>query len=66
VSLYGRIVADLTKNGVRTVVIVKMLLPDEPNRSRVSSGVFVLDEYLRSKFSPVRETEEYKILARRE
>jgi len=57
-----RIVADLTKNRVRTVVIVKTPLPDEPNRSRVSSGVFVLDEYLCSKFSPVRETEEYKIL----
>jgi hypothetical protein len=61
-----RIVADLTRNRVRTVVIVKMPLLDEPNRSRVSSGVFVLDEYLRSKFSPVRETETYKILASRE
>ncbi len=61
-----RIVADLTKNRVRTVVIVKTPLPDEPNRSRVSSGVFVLDEYLRSKFSPVRETEEYRVLIGRE
>ena len=61
-----RIVQDLSKNRVRTVVIWKGLPEEEPNESRFSSGVFVLDEYLRSEFSRVRETEKYEILVRRE
>jgi hypothetical protein len=61
-----RIVKDLMKNHVRTVVISKALPPDEPNKSRLSSGVFVLDDYLRSEFSRVRQTENYDILVKRE
>jgi len=61
-----RIVEDLSKNRVRTVVIWKGLPKEEPNESRFSSGAFVLDEYLRSEFSRVRETEKYQILVRRE
>ena len=60
-----RIVRDLMKNHVRTVVIWKALLPDEPNKSRLSSGVFVLDDYLRSEFLAARQTENYDILVKR-
>jgi hypothetical protein len=60
------IVDDLTRSRVKTVVICKAPLPDEPNRSRVPSGVFVLDNYLRSEFVRVRETENYDILVKRD
>jgi len=60
------IVKDLARNHVQTVVVWKAPLPDEPNRSRVSSGVFVLDDYLRSEFAPVRQTANYDIFVRRE
>lgn len=59
------IVRDLVKNHVRTVVLWKALPPDEPNKSRRSSGVFVLDDYLRSEFLPARQTENYDILVKR-
>jgi hypothetical protein len=60
-----RIVADLQKNNVRTIVIWKDTLPEEPNLSRVSSHVFVLDDFLRSEFVPVRDTDDYRMLVRR-
>jgi hypothetical protein len=61
-----QIVADLQRNQARTIVVWKSELPDEPNRSRVSSGVFVLDDYLRSAFVRVRQTKDYEILTSRE
>jgi hypothetical protein len=63
-SVQERIVSDLRKNYVRTVVIWKMKLPDEPNRSRESSGVRILDEFLRSEFRPVKRESDYEILVR--
>lgn len=61
-----RIVKDLRENQVRTVVIWKGPVPEEPNESRFSGGVFVLDEYLGAEFSRVRGTENYEILVKRE
>jgi hypothetical protein len=60
-----RIVADLKRNQVRTVLAWRNGFREEPNRSRVSSGVFVLDDYLRSEFVRVRETNDYEVLVRR-
>ncbi len=60
-----RIVSDLERSEVRTVIVWKSALPDEPNESRVSSGVFVLDDFLRSAFVRVRQTKDYEILTRR-
>ncbi len=61
-----RIVADLKRNQVRTVFAWRNGFREEPNRSRVSSGVFVLDDYLRAEFVRVRETEDYEVLIRRD
>jgi hypothetical protein len=60
------IVADLQRARVRTVVVWKSGLPSEPNRSRVSSGVFVLDGYLRAAFARVHQSKDYEILTNRE
>ena len=60
------IVADLMNSHVRTVVISKATPPDEPNKSRLPSGVSVLDDYLRSEFSRVLQTDNYDILVKRE
>lgn len=60
-----RIVADLKRNQVRTVLVWRNGFREEPNRSRISSGVFVLDDYLRSEFVRVRETKDYEVLVRR-
>ena len=64
-SVQERIVADLQRHDVRTVLVWKGRLPEEPNRSRASSGVTVLDEYLASAFSPVTQTPFYDLLRRR-
>jgi len=57
-----RIVSDLITNKVRTVIIAKTPLPNEPNPSRISSGISLLDDYLRSAFSPIRDTDRYRLL----
>jgi len=47
------------------VLVWKAPLPEEPNPSRESSGVTVLDEYLRTAFSRVKETSSYDLLRRK-
>jgi hypothetical protein len=64
-AVQERIVAELRRNNVRTIVVWKGVLPEEPNLSAVSSHVFVLDDFLRSEFVPVRDTDDYRILVRR-
>lgn len=64
-AVQERIVADLERAGVRTVMVWKVPLPDEPNLSRTSSQVSILDDFLRTEFATVRETEHYRILGRR-
>jgi hypothetical protein len=60
-----RIVTDLNMNHVRTVFVWRNGFREEPNRSRLSSRVFVLDDYLRTEFVRVRETKDYEIFTRR-
>jgi len=59
-----QIVADLNSSRVRTVVVWRHPLPEEPNRSRQSSHVFVLDNFIRSGFDKVAETEHYELWTR--
>jgi hypothetical protein len=60
-----RIVADLRRHDVRTVLVWKSRLPEEPNLSREPSGVTVLDDYLRSEYAPAKQTLSYDLLRRR-
>jgi len=60
-----QIVADLRAHDVQTVLVWKAPLPEEPNPSRESSEVTVLDEYLRTAFSRVKETPSYDLLRRK-
>lgn len=64
-AVQERIVADLRRHDVRTVLIAKVWLPEEPNRSRESSGITVLDDYLRAEYAPVKQTPDYGVLRRR-
>jgi hypothetical protein len=59
-----RIVQDLERHLVRTVVIWKTRLPDEPNPSHGSSGVRTLDQYLAARFGLRRQEEHYDLLRR--
>jgi hypothetical protein len=59
-----RIVRDLRTNDVRTVVVWRSPLPDEPNWSAVSSRVTVLDDFLRSEFAVVRERPDYAVIVK--
>ena len=60
-----QIIADLRAHDVQTVLVWKAPLPEEPNPSRESSEVTVLDEYLRTAFSRVKETPSYDLLRRK-
>jgi hypothetical protein len=57
-----RIIDDLRKNRVQLVVVYHVTLPDEPNKSRVSSGVKLLDDYLSANYSPIKTHAEYSVL----
>ena len=50
--------------GVRYAVLVEMEKSKEPNKSAVSSGVFVLDEYLREKYRPEFSSGKYVVVKR--
>ena len=56
-----RIIDDLRRNHVRLVVVYRVTLPDEPNKSRASSGVTLLDDYFAENFSPIKIHPEYSI-----
>jgi hypothetical protein len=60
-----RIVADLKQNNVNTVVVWSYGPPNEPNLSSQSSGVFLLDAYLREEYSEAKRGQNYTILKRR-
>ena len=60
-----RIIHDLEQNAVDVVVIDREPPPDEPNQSRQSSGVHLLDEYLRDRFETVKERQRYRIIRRK-
>jgi hypothetical protein len=65
-AVQERIVSDLKRNDVRTVVVWNTQVSDEPNLSRQSSSVYILDSFLQSEFSPVRQTTAYDILVKRQ
>ncbi len=65
-TVQDRIIAELERSKVRTVVIWKSGLSYEPNKSSESSGVFTLDHYLRGTFSTARQTSEYEILVKQD
>jgi hypothetical protein len=59
------IVADLERHGVRYVVLSSAFDEViEPNASMVSSGVTVLDDYLRAHYAPVAQYAAFTILQR--
>jgi hypothetical protein len=60
------IVAEIGANKVKFLVLVDMWVSNEPNESGVSSGVTVLDRYIRSHFSRVTGFGEYQVWQRNE
>ena len=54
------IVQDLVSRNVRWVVIARVWDPSEPNASAISSGVTVLDEFIRATYAPVVEYGNYQ------
>jgi hypothetical protein len=60
------IVRDLTLKNVRWVVLLNRAGSQEPNESALSSGIFVLDQYIQSAYKPVREFGAYAIWKRLE
>lgn len=65
-AVQRQIVDDLERRRVDEVILVGIPVGDEPNQSRHSSGVFVLDQYLHSTFETAFQTVEYAILRRRQ
>jgi hypothetical protein len=64
-AVQEEIVSDLKENDVRMVVVWKTHVPDEPNLSRQPGSVYILDSFLHSEFSPVRQTTAYDVLVKR-
>jgi hypothetical protein len=60
-----RIVSDLERNGVKTIFVWRPPEINEPNLSSTSSGVYVLDSYIASKYEEVNSEKTYRILKRR-
>ena len=60
-----RIVADLKHNNVSTVVVWSYGQVNEPNLSSQTSGVFLLDDYLRKQYYEAKRGHTYIILKRR-
>jgi hypothetical protein len=55
------IVQNLVSKSVRWVVIARVWDPSEPNASAISSGVTVLDEFIRANYAPLVEFGDYQI-----
>jgi hypothetical protein len=55
---------DIESKNVTWIVLVNVGKPNEPNASNVSSGVYYLDDYIRSRYAPVVEFGSYQILKR--
>lgn len=58
------IARDIESMGVRCVVLVHARQSEEPNSSAVSSGVYYLDEFIRSRYTPVARFGKYEIRKR--
>jgi hypothetical protein len=60
-----QIIADLKDNNVGTVVVWSYGQVNEPNLSSQTSGVFLLDNYLRNQYYEAKRGRTYSILKRR-
>ena len=58
-----RIVDDLQRNNVALIVLGDNGIPPEPNRSRESSGVTLLDDYIAANYRIVQQFGSYFVLA---
>jgi hypothetical protein len=63
-AVQRRIIEDLERNRVITVLLWKEFLPDEPNLSRVP-GSRRLDHWLGKEFARVKDTPSYTLLRSR-
>jgi hypothetical protein len=63
-SVQQRIIADLVNRRVQWIVLAEVWNPSEPNASAVSSGVDILDAYIRTYFRPVAEEANYALWRR--
>jgi hypothetical protein len=64
-AVQARIVEDLRRSQSRAIVVWKHVFRDEPNPSRLSSGVNLLDGFIADEFMVVEDTPQYRVLARR-
>ena len=55
------IISELEKNKVQYIVLWNATLSNEPNKSSISSGVFILDNYIKNNYSPVKIFGNYTI-----
>ena len=60
----SEIINDLKSHNVAYVVLCSMPLSNEPNKSSVSSGVTILDDFIRNNYKSVAEFGKYSILQR--
>jgi hypothetical protein len=58
------IVAALERERVRFIIVLSGTFRSEPNLSSVSSGVFILDEFIRRHFRPVARFERHVVWER--
>jgi hypothetical protein len=64
-AVQARIVEDLRRSQSRAIVVWKHAFRDEPNPSRLSSGINLLDRFIANEFMVVEDTPQYRVLARR-
>ena len=63
-KVQSEIINDLKRHDVEYVVLCTMPMPSDPNKSSVSSGVTILDDFVRTNYKPEAEFGRYSILHR--
>jgi hypothetical protein len=61
-EIQQRIIHDLQRNNVRLIVLADFGVPNEPNRSRVSSGVTDFDDFIRQHYVVQAQFGSYYVL----
>lgn len=64
-DIQQRIVRDIKRNNVDLIVLANFGLPQEPNLSRRSSGVTILDDYIRDNYVVREQFGQYFVLTSR-
>lgn len=64
-KVQSRMVAELEQRRTRLVLVFSPRLPREPNPSRRSSGITLLDDYLKKHYRVVKKRRAYGVLVRR-